>query len=460
MKNWVISRAGIAVVLLLLIGLIGCVMPDQPSNKPPEGTYSTADLLANLDTLQGPAARSLTVAGKSVFALPGGGQLGTQDLASYLNAIKSGLANYSSSLTKGSPYLVTAVKLSWAGSNSGLMWVPFTWFRSASFPIISYQHGTQVYNPIAPSRFNVNPLAIFSSPDQTGALQNYVECIVGALMASAGYIVVMPDYQGFGDSQVIHPYVTQLLGQAVSGGVGAAKAALARNPVKPSKKLFLTGYSEGGYVTMVGEGAMQGAVTATVACDGPYDLSGTMVSQMLSTTDAPKVPWYLFYAASGLQAANPGLNLAGLFSNGYAAGLALFDGTHTTSYIDAAVPFGAFPVTFLTADAIADLSGHQLPPLPSFGPTHDLLVGNNGWANWVPTMSPLVLIHCPTDDVVPVANRAVAADVLTRKAPVTKVDVLPVSFIESLLGSVHVAAYPTAMLAAFTAIHTIDLTTP
>ncbi len=72
MKKRVISRAGIAVVLLLLIGLVGCVLPsDQPTGKPPEGTYSTADLLANLDTLQGPVARSLTVAGKSVFTLPG-----------------------------------------------------------------------------------------------------------------------------------------------------------------------------------------------------------------------------------------------------------------------------------------------------------------------------------------------------------------------------------------------------
>ncbi|HET6486939.1 MAG TPA: hypothetical protein VFH83_11000, partial [Spirochaetia bacterium] len=101
MKNRVISRVGIAVVLLLLVGLVGCVMPDQPSSQPPENTYSTGDLLANLDALQGPSARSLSVVGKSVFTLPGGGQLSTQDLASYLSAIKTSFANYASSLTRG-----------------------------------------------------------------------------------------------------------------------------------------------------------------------------------------------------------------------------------------------------------------------------------------------------------------------------------------------------------------------
>ena len=456
MKNRVISRVGIAVVLLLLVGLVGCVMPDQPSSQPPENTYSTGDLLANLDALQGPSARSLSVVGKSVFTLPGGGQLSTQDLASYLSAIKTNFANYASSLTRGSPYLVTAVKLSWGGSNSGLMWVPFTWFHSASFPVISYQHGTQVYRPIAPSRFDVNPLDVFSSPDQMGALQNYVECVVGALMASAGSIVVMPDYQGFGDSGVTHPYVTATLGDSVTGAVAAAQAALARSVVKPKARLFLTGYSEGGYATMAAARAFGGAVTATVACDGPYDLSGTMVQQMLSTTQAPKVPWYLLYTASGFNAAY-GIDLPSLINATWFPKLSLFDGTHTNPQIDTAVPAGTFPSDMLTPGALSDLSAGT-------GIVFGTLEANDGWVGWTPR-SPVVLVHCPQDDVVPVANRDVAVAQFQEEgvgvaALVKTIDVQPVTFIESLLGSTHVAAYPTAMLAAFTAIHTIDLSTP
>ena len=47
MKKLVISLAGAAVVLLLVLGVVGCVMPNQPTDKapdkPPEGTYSTDD---------------------------------------------------------------------------------------------------------------------------------------------------------------------------------------------------------------------------------------------------------------------------------------------------------------------------------------------------------------------------------------------------------------------------------
>jgi len=465
MKKRVLSIVVVAAAVFLLFAVVGCVLQEQPTETPPDGTYSIGDLTANLDTLQGPSARSLTVAGRSVFSLPGGEQLSTRDLSAYLNAIKTGFAGYVSSSTSGSPYLVRAVKLSWGGSNSGLMWVPFTWFRRAEFPIIAYQHGTQVYRPIAPSRFNVNPFAVFSSPDPMGALQNYVESIVGALMASAGYIVVMPDYQGFGDSTVTHPYVTKVLGEAVSGAVTAARKALARNLVRPNAKLFLTGYSEGGYATMVGSKALSGSVTATVACDGPYDLSGTMVAQMLSTTEAPKVPWYLLYTASGYNAAYPlELQLDSLIRSdvdpelGFAwiDAVALFDGTHTNPQIDAVVPAGTFPRIMLTESAIADLT--QEP----HGPIHTLLSENNGWYGWSPT-SPVVLIHCPTDDVVPVANQTVAAEMLrTQTFPglIQTATVPPVPFVDTLLGSVHVAAYPTAMLAAFTAIQTINKQAP
>jgi len=451
------SVTAAAVTLLLavgfLIGMIGCSLPSQPTEQLPKETYSTSDLLANLDTLQGPSSRSIAHAGKSVFSVPGGGRLSVQDLSAYLNTIKTGFSGAASSATRGKPYLVTAKRLTWGDSESGLMWVPFTWFRRAKFPVICYQHGTQVYRPMAPSRFNINPFSVFSSDDQTGAFQNYVECIVGALMASAGYIVVMPDYQGFGDSHAVHPFVTELLGNSVAGAVTAAKAALGGGFVKPDGKLFLTGYSEGGYATMVGSRALGDQVTATVACDGPYDLSGTMAAQMLSD-QPPKVPWYLLYAASGYNAAY-NLALATMLNGDGLAKIGLFDGNHTNAQIDDAVPHETLPRSFLTDSAIADLSP------PDYGPIRTLLSQNDGWYDWVPS-GPVVLIHCPQDDVIPIANRTAAVEALEAAhlgALVKTVDVSPVPFIDSLLGSIHTAAYPTAMLAAFNAIETINRST-
>jgi len=475
MKKLVISLAGAAVVLLLVLGVVGCVMPNQPTDKapdkPPEGTYSTDDLLASLDQLQGPASRSLTAAGQTVFSLPGGKALGISDLSSYLNAIKRNFASYVSTSSNGSLYLVQTVKLSWTNAagarESGLMWVPFTWFRSKTFPVISYQHGTQVFRACAPSQFNGNPLAVFSSPDMMGALQNYVECIVGALMASAGYIVVMPDYVGFGDplSTAIHPYVTQALGGSVAGIVAKARDALQNSPVKPNlSRTYLTGYSEGGYATMVGVPALAALamdpemgllIRGVVPCDGAYSLSDVMLKQMIHDyvppETPPKVPWYLLYAASGIQAADH-VDLTWIFADDWAKDLAFFNGSKTTAFIDSNVPFGTVPRTMLSTAVVQELELE-----PGRGVVFNLLKANDAWALWSgpPSPVPLLIVHCPTDDIVPYANAVALANHFGISTDAI-VQVPPVPFVETLLGSVHVAAYPTAMLAAFTAIQTIN----
>ena len=162
MKIIVVSLGRMAVILLLLAGLSMCVMPDQSASSPPEEALSFDELLASLDELQGPATQSMSMPGQSVFALSGGASFSTVDLLSYLNAIKRDFANYVYACAGGKPYLVLPVKLSLPGSNSGLMWVPFTWGRSLPAPIISFQHGTQIYGECAPSRFNPSPLRVRS----------------------------------------------------------------------------------------------------------------------------------------------------------------------------------------------------------------------------------------------------------------------------------------------------------
>ena len=456
MRKSAISYGRVIVALLVLAGLAGCVVPNQPVDQPPEEALSYEDLLANLDALEGPAARSLTQPEQTVFTLPNGSMLSRRDLSAYLAGVKNDLAGSIYASTKGKPYLVVPVRLAWGSGDareSGLMWVPFTWGRPQSFPVVSYQHGTQVYQDSAPSRFRANPLTVLSSPDLTGALQNYVECVVGALVASAGYIVVMPDYVGFGESTVPdHPYVTLALGDSVTGALGAAQAALRRSPVSASGKVFLTGYSEGGYATMAGARALQldGVVPAgIVPCDGPYDLSGTMLRQMLY--QEVKVPSYLLYAASGLHALYPSLDYGALLKPPYVALLngGLFDGTHTNAEI-AALGLPSEPVEMLDPDA-ADLL--RIPT----GAVYGLLAANDAWQGWVPA-APIVFVHCPLDDVVPYENAEVARGILVGLGlPVPPiVDVPPVPIIDELAGSVHLAAYPTAMLAAFTIIEGLN----
>ena len=450
------------VVVLALVALATCVPPGSQSGTAPEGSLTVDQLLAGLDTLQGSAAKSLTASGMSVFRTQAGTPLSLSGLASYLNGIKQDFGNYVKSL--GAPCIVVPVRLAGAAhypsvdanghalALSGLMWVPFTWGRHLDAPVITFQHGTQVFRANAPSRFDANPLAVFSNQDQTGALQNYVECVVGALMASAGYIVLMPDYPGFGDSSDPHPYVHSSLGNSVRDMIVAAKSLLGGGTVTPNGKVYLTGYSEGGYATMAGAMALRNAsppvtwasIAAVVPCDGPYDLSGVMLTQMLSGAQV-KVPSYLLYTTFGYHSVDPAdFGFDQLLVppwNGLAANL--FDGTHTDAQVGAAVPASTIPSSMLTAAAVASLS-------PG-GAAYGVLQANDSYMGWNVT-APLVFVHCPIDDTVPYANAQVAAAAL--HAPI--VNVQPVALIAAALGSTHAAAFPPAMLAAFTAIETVN----
>ena len=103
--------------------------------------------------------------------------------------------------------------------------------------MISVQHG-KIRNPQeAPSFFR----------DDTEAAS------FGSLFGSMGYIIAYPDYIGYGASQDLpHPYEHGAsLASASLDMLRAAKEFLrGQTDVKWDEKLYVAGYSEGGYATM------------------------------------------------------------------------------------------------------------------------------------------------------------------------------------------------------------------
>ncbi|MFC5411026.1 alpha/beta hydrolase family protein [Larkinella bovis] len=117
---------------------------------------------------------------------------------------------------------------------SGAVLVPTT--QGKAVPMISQQHGTISSDADAPSYFGPNSDAAFG----------------GAFFASIGYILVCPDYIGYGESKAIpHTYEhREGLATASLDMIRAAREFVKKNSIKWDERLLLTGYSEGGFATM------------------------------------------------------------------------------------------------------------------------------------------------------------------------------------------------------------------
>jgi Prolyl oligopeptidase family len=131
-------------------------------------------------------------------------------------------------------------------------------------PILLYAHGTTTDRA-----FNMDNL------------QNTETLNLAALFATKGYIVVAPNYAGYDTSTLpYHPYlIADQQSKDMIDALAAARTALplaSATFTKDDGRLFITGYSQGGYVAMATHRAMQAAgmtVTAAAPLSGPYALA-------------------------------------------------------------------------------------------------------------------------------------------------------------------------------------------
>ncbi len=136
-------------------------------------------------------------------------------------------------------------------------------------PIVEYAHGTNFDH-----NYNIANLADSSNPAYGESL------MIAAMYAANGYIVVAPNYVGYDSSSTTyHPYLVKA--QQAADMINALKSARSALPylltaTGDNGKLYLTGYSQGGYVALAAEQAMENqgmTVTASAPGSGPYALS-------------------------------------------------------------------------------------------------------------------------------------------------------------------------------------------
>jgi pimeloyl-ACP methyl ester carboxylesterase len=126
-------------------------------------------------------------------------------------------------------------------------------------PIVLYAHGTNLdrtYN-----------IADWIDPNNAAAAEG---AVVAAMYAAQGFIVVAPNYAGYDLSTLsYHPYLNgDQQGKDMVDALTAARSQLGLISATDSGKLFVTGYSQGGYVALAAQRELQ-ANAKTVTASGP-----------------------------------------------------------------------------------------------------------------------------------------------------------------------------------------------
>ena len=161
---------------------------------------------------------------------------------------------------------------------------------SGARPTVLYAHGTAIEKD-----YNIADIA---NPNNTASAEGL---LVAAVFAAQGYLVVAPNYAGYDDSSLpYHPFVNEKQQSSdMIDALDAAHRALWQKGVPALRgttnelatdggKLFVSGYSQGGYVAMATSKALQAAgriVTASAPMSGPYALEAFGDSMMFGDVD-------------------------------------------------------------------------------------------------------------------------------------------------------------------------------
>jgi S-formylglutathione hydrolase FrmB len=302
----------------------------------------------------------------------------------------NGLANQQLLAVSGTPLCDIAVhQIRYAtvgGANeattaSGALMVPLgsdTHCRGTR-PILLYAHGTTTDRAFNMTNLQGDP--------------NGEALIMAALFASQGYIVVAPDYAGYGTSTLpYHPYlVADQQSKDMIDALTAARSALptaAAPATTDGGRLFITGYSQGGYVAMATHRAMQLAgmtVTASAPMSGPYAMAAFVDAVFAGrVSSGATVSATLLITAYQKAYGNMYVDTADVFEAKYASGIeSLLPSTTPRSVLFAQgklprdAMFSTTPPDAAFADVTPATSPANLAPIFAAGFGTDHLVTNS-----------------------------------------------------------------------------------
>ena len=166
---------------------------------------------------------------------------------------------------------------------SGLVCIPVT---PGKYPVLSFQNGTNTVNEYAPSEYIISP---------SYQLVEYI--------ASMGFVVVIPDYPGFGrSSQIPHPYlITEPTIRSVVDMLYAVNESYEYEfpAIELKNEYYLLGYSQGGWATLNMHKALEldysddFNLAGSVCGAGPYNMLNLFLGMV--NVEEYLMPAYLGY---------------------------------------------------------------------------------------------------------------------------------------------------------------------
>lgn len=263
---------------------------------------------------------------------------------------------------------------------SGIVCLPD---EPGSYPILSYQNGTNTLHSAAPT------------VDKDNKLFQILE-----MMGSTGFIIALPDYLGFGEADdMFHPYLDkESTVQTVMDMLRAIEEMVVENnDINSTKDLYISGYSQGGWATMCLQKAIESQFSSEFdlkasACGaGPYNL--TTINEYIIDQTVYPMPYFLGYIFNSYLELGMTTNIEDVMQQPYAGLIStLYDGSKDGDQINE-------QLTTSIPDLLTENYINNWNTDNKFEDLNNRMGGNSveAWATTTPTL----LLHGTADDFVP-----------------------------------------------------------
>jgi len=301
---------------------------------------------------------------------------------------------------------------------SGVLVYPVDYFeqvkgKNFSISTILENHGTIFTNDEAPSNSIKTP--------GTGA-----QGLAVLMTAKAGFAVAMPDYLGYGESNdKPHPYILKKSSARVSiDMLRASIRYMTDNNILLNGQVYISGYSEGGYVAMATAKEIEENYSdefnlkGVAPMAGPYDVKG-LANRELDSNRTMEYPAFLAYLASSYALNYDSLDLKDILvkaTNDANVSMInnLFNGSNNSTVIQVSLGLtrnGGYK--FYKANSLfkeSFINDYK----NNFNSKFKKIAEENSVYDWKPKAK-MNLIHCIDDEIIPSSMAQTAYDKFIEK---------------------------------------------